>query len=225
MKLNPRSGDSEHVSSEYHRQLNSYALAATAAGVSLLAMAQPAEARIIYKSTHQVIGDRHSYRLDLNGDGKTDVTIENLYHNGTNGEGTSWHSQALSAKMAGRNAVVYNTFGAAALKSGTRVGPKSPFHEGAKVMAGLTSRGTSWSPFGSWLNVKNRYLGLRFKISGEPHYGWARLNVNVQFPLSITATLTGYAYETIPKKPIIAGKTHGNDTGTLGKLSLGASGR
>jgi len=37
----------------------------------------------------------------------------------------------------------------------------------------------------------------------------------------ITATLTGYAYETIPNKPIIAGKTHGKDVITLQDASLG----
>jgi len=39
--------------------------------------------------------------------------------------------------------------------------------------------------------------------------------------ISITATLTGYAYETIPNKPIIAGKTHGPDVITLQDASLG----
>jgi hypothetical protein len=33
---------------------------------------------------------------------------------------------------------------------------------------------------------------------------------------SSTATLTGYAYETIPNKSIIAGKTHGKNAATLG---------
>jgi hypothetical protein len=47
---------------------------------------------------------------------------------------------------------------------------------------------------------------LRFKIAGKIHYGWARLSVQVLNQSSITATLSGYAYETIPGKPIIAGK-------------------
>jgi hypothetical protein len=42
--------------------------------------------------------------------------------------------------------------------------------------------------------------------------------------------LTGYAYETIPNKPIIAGKTKGPDVftvqpGSLGHLARGASSR
>ncbi len=84
---------------------------------------------------------------------------------------------------------------------------------------------------GDWNNVKDRYLGLKFKIQGKGkiHYGWARLNVR-DHGHYITATLTGYAYETIPNKPIIAGKTKGPDVitlepGSLGALAAGAAGR
>jgi hypothetical protein len=79
---------------------------------------------------------------------------------------------------------------------------------------------------------------LRFQIKGKTHYGWARLNVSVH-KLSIVATLTGYAYETIPNKSIIAGRTKGPDDmeqpdaalttptpepATLGALAMGARG-
>jgi hypothetical protein len=94
--------------------------------------------------------------------------------------------------------------------------------------------------YGPWANVKDRYLGLEFKIKGKIHYGWARLSVTVS-KTTITATLTGYAYETIANKPIIAGRTKGPDDGsveesnaalnvptskpaTLGLLAMGSSG-
>ena len=35
--------------------------------------------------------------------------------------------------------------------------------------------------------------------------------------------MTGYAYEIIPNKPIITGKTHGEDDSSLGRLARGAS--
>jgi hypothetical protein len=65
---------------------------------------------------------------------------------------------------------------------------------------------------GPWANVHNRYLGSKFYIKGRVHYGWARLTEvngkpgNCGAPY-IQATLTGYAYETIPNKSIITGKT------------------
>jgi hypothetical protein len=68
-----------------------------------------------------------------------------------------------------------------------------------------------------WANngkgVKNHYLGLRFAINGKVHYGWARLTVSVSN--GIYATLTGYAYETIPNKSIIAGATKGPDNNSI----------
>jgi hypothetical protein len=98
--------------------------------------------------------------------------------------------------------------------------------------------------FGPWNNVKNRYLGLRFISEGKTHFGWARLNESCNPENSrITAVLTGYAYETIPNKAIIAGKTKGPDEvsnveqpnpasltaptpeqATLGLLAMGAPG-
>jgi hypothetical protein len=60
--------------------------------------------------------------------------------------------------------------------------------------------------YGQRVNVTNRYLGLKFKIDKKNHYGWARLSVQQQGG-QIIATLTGYAYETVPGKGIRAGQT------------------
>jgi hypothetical protein len=75
---------------------------------------------------------------------------------------------------------------------------------------------------GRWANVRGRYLGLKFRIKGKIHYGWARLNVTVGNS-RISATLTGYAYETIPNKPITAGSTKGPDQWDAEGIDTGAS--
>jgi len=75
---------------------------------------------------------------------------------------------------------------------------------------------------GAWADsgkpVNDRYLGLKFLINGKIHYGWARFNVKIyRNPEStVRAVLTGYAYETIPNKPIIAGRTKA--TGKVSKV-------
>ena len=88
---------------------------------------------------------------------------------------------------------------------------------------------TAW--FGQWGNggkgLKNRYLGIKFTINGKFHYGWARISVSVTGHQA-TSVLSGYAYETIPNKAIIAGETKGPDVvtvqpGSLGHLATGAS--
>src|SRR5271167_317755 len=60
-----------------HHQLSMYALAAGAAGVSVLALARPAEAKIVYTPAHIGIGRGGQVGIDLNHDGITDFYIQN----------------------------------------------------------------------------------------------------------------------------------------------------
>lgn len=112
-----------------------------------------------------------------------------------------------------------------------RSAPVSPaallanFREFESYLGYLTETYTS----GQWLYARHRYLGLRFLISGQVHFGWARLSVTLSKKKEYDVTLTGYAYETIAGKPIIAGKTKGPDVitlepGSLGRLGQGAVG-
>jgi hypothetical protein len=217
------------LSDSLNHQLNLYALAAGAAGVGMLALARSAEAKIVYTPTHHVIGEHSRYGLALNHN-YVDFYISNGSLKTTN---HSWGQAWLAVRQGtvSGNAVEGTSgqgYGAAALKQGMRVSSQRRFLvDGMMVGAcrgicGITSSLT-YSTNGPWDNVRNRYLGLKFKIKGKFHYGWARLNVKVYKRLAkISATLTGYAYETIPNKPIIAGKTHGKDVVTLQPASLGA---
>jgi hypothetical protein len=92
------------------------------------------------------------------------------------------------------------------LPAGVRIGPKGAFVGYASMAANVTVSGESFSN-GAWKQATNRYLGLKFSVNGETHYGWARLTVTAKH--GIIATLTGYAYETIPNKAIMAGETSG----------------
>jgi hypothetical protein len=233
------------LSESIHDQLNSYVLAATAAGVGMLALAQPAQGKIIYTSTHKTIRVHQRYNLDLNHDGVSDFTIQLKT---THTRGTSFFS-TLELLPRKNNAVAggYLSTGcgarpsAFALSRGVLVGSKQQFHGKPAVMAFAGTIDGISAYCGPWLNVKNRYLGLKFIIRGKTHFGWARLSV-ISTNISITsATLTGYAFETIPNKPIIAGKTYGPDDisvggpdaavtqptpepATLGALAMGAPG-
>jgi hypothetical protein len=65
------------LSASLHKRLNAYALAASAAGVGVLALAHPAEARIVYTPAHVKIEPNQLYNIDLNHDGKFDFTLSN----------------------------------------------------------------------------------------------------------------------------------------------------
>jgi hypothetical protein len=189
----------------FQHQLNSYALAAGATGVGLLALRGPAEAKIVYTPIHRVIGNGAHYFLDFNHDGTTDLNIRNTGTQYCSTDGSCFPIQSLAVLPSRSNQVVYNIYGAVAMKPGMTIGPRAVFHGGAERMVwsfGNTARG-------SWIDVKNRYLGVKFKIKGKIHYGWARLSVQ-SYQMKITATLTGFAYETDVNKPIVAGKTKDN---------------
>jgi hypothetical protein len=220
---------SSTLSDTLQRQLNSYALAATAAGVGVLALVPPADAKIIYTPAHKQITPKHTIPLDLNHDGKTDFSIHATFTCTSFCEYIVGSITVIPARD-GDRAIGFagrSHHYASALAAGARVGPKGPFLTGGEVMAfggydaGTTSIGYCSGP---WKNVQKRYLGLKFLAAGRTHYGWARLNETCGKNGENTALLTGYAYETTPNKPIIAGKTKGAlEPGSLGVLAAGAS--
>ena len=209
------------LSKSLHRQLANYAAAASAAGVGMLALVQPADAKVVYTPASLTIAPNGAYLLDLNHDGTTDFRIANYYLCSAQictGKLNAYPATGNGVEgMKGVRSIPF----AYALPRGSRIGPKVPFS--GQFMAGGGSIG-----LGQWIDVNDRYLGFRFGVDGKLHYGWARLSVTVaEQRLSITAILTGYAYETIPNKPIVAGKTKGKDvitvrSGTLGHLARGA---
>jgi len=211
------------LSESLHQRVNAYALAASAAGVGVLALAQPAEARIVYTPAHVRIGFRENYMLSLDNQ-HTNFSIS-WFSGGT--------SQDPTVEIAMTRQRTYSNGGIGIVGKNVYV---SALHAGVRIKIGSSGlyggkleQFRSGKFYGQWANdgngVKNRYLGLEFLIDGKIHYGWARMNAIAKPPKDMSVILTGYAYETIPNKPIITGKTHGRDEATLGRLAQGASGR
>ena len=79
MERPSRSSSREAVSKSVHKRLELYALAAGAAGVSVLALAASAEGEIVYTPANQKITFNHPFELDLNNDGIADFQILNRH--------------------------------------------------------------------------------------------------------------------------------------------------
>ena len=184
-------------------------------GVAL--SAGPASARIVNTPAYITISSFVSgFSLDLNHDGIADFRF---------GVSASTNRFALfvSARQPG-NAIlgtlqavlgIAGTPGvctaASALPAGHRIGPGSKFGQYRQMTShfqGFSRSGGSCSggvvigrQCGYWGKAQGRFLGFEFTIQGQKHFGWARLD------LTHRPTLTGYAYETEPNKPIRAGDT------------------
>jgi hypothetical protein len=225
MKRSPRPPKTPaSLAESVHRQLNSYALAASAAGVGMLALAQPAGAKIIYTPANRSISPHSTVHLDLNHDGIVDFDFKDLRTTNSFGSGTGRLSVLPAQK--GNQIWGHSVSGrayASALLAGARVGPKKHFLSHTGMMASSRDDmgprypvATSGVCSGPWANVSNRYLGLKFVIQGETHFGWARLTVGCPYASSTVAgTLTGYAYETVPNRPILTGKKRGPEEAHL----------
>jgi hypothetical protein len=192
------------VASGLEQRLDMYALAASAAGVGVLALAQPAEARIVYTPVHHQIWAHQSFPLDFNHDGAADFVLANDFQEESAGFLKIYSAQRLSSRS-GMNRIWGNEF-VSALRSGVRVGPKGRFQLDPLVLGGwIYNRGAGTRTSGYWLDAKDRYVGLKFEIEGKMHYGWARLNVNVEKRKPVTAVLTGYAFGRFRTKQSLRG--------------------
>jgi hypothetical protein len=217
------------LSDSLQHQLNMYALTASATGVGMLALALPAEAKIVYTPAHIRIKLNHGIiNLDLNHDGINDFQFSAKYGRSTYGLGEKlWVGPAQQSNQVwGFVSTTWNALCADPLPRGQKVGPKGKFYPGVQIMFSLVGHmrdSGGWSKC-AWYDTK-AYLGLRFIIKGKTHYGWARVKTAGNFG-GFTPLITGYAYETVPNKPIIAGRIKGADDGdampaTLGGLALG----
>jgi len=174
------------------------ALYALAAGAALAAVT-PAQAKVIF--TPRDVVTKHGYydyNIDLNHDGVADLYLEPI----TEGCGseTRFCFQFLDAYPLGASTgFVAATSGddASALQTGAIIGSQDAFTQNKTLV--FSSGSGNYG--GNFRGVRDRFLGVRFLISDQVHYGWVafrHVDGNVGF-------LSGWAYETEPNKAIIAG--------------------
>jgi hypothetical protein len=207
------------ISHHLAKRLLAYATVAGAA----TACSSHAAAEVVYTPIQRHV--RSSFFIDLNHDGLEDFQI---YSSLLSGAGIVKVLPARNNRIlaAGPDQCFLDN-AAAPLPGGAQIGPGKPFQASATCMAYLVYGALSSG--GLWKEAEHRYLGFAFMIDGEEHFGWARLSLS-KFLFNNTAEIEGYAYETIPGKPIVAGDegntNAANDSGaTLGELALGSLAR
>jgi hypothetical protein len=205
------------------KKLLAYIAAASATGVGILVPAHSAEAKVVYTPTN--IPVTNGLGLDLNHDGINDFSFvantTNMMRPRPLLRGGFYVDvrpvQSKNLIWGSRNSI--SAIGSAsALVPGVIIRASKKLQASHTYMCSSNAQGYG----GPWYSVQG-FLGLKFQIEGKAHYGWARLRFD-----GCGGTLTGYAYETVANKPIIAGKTKGPDvitiqSGSLGHRARGAS--
>ena len=216
------------LTTSLEKRLNAYALTAAAVGLGAAFTTPDAAAKVVYVPATKVLTSG-SFTLPVEGSGGEGWTFFDGYH---------IHSltfDTLSVRPLNGAAVVVGKGYAEALAAGASIGPDAAFQSSPIRMEKVEylSDSSLTMAYGPWANVSNRYLGLRFVLNGETHYGWARFTVansgSLTGGLHIKATFTGYAVESVADRPIQAGTTSGPEeeaeSNSLGCLALGCAGR
>lgn len=247
MRPRPRpKNSSQQLSHSLNQNLSKYALVAGAAGVSVLALAHPGQAEVVFTPFNQIWScGTGPLSFDLNHDGITDFNIVN--------GGTAYGDQVMVSGPSA-NAVVGDLAGfnarAKAIRPGGEIGSRDAFESAhyrnvsafsANVNYGLSMAGAafkgSYEGRGAFHNKNHRFLGLKFQFSGQTHFGW--IGVRRVEGYCVMA-FEGFAYESVPGRPIVAGATKSQDSlpsfignlgleqsntsPTLGALAFGAPG-
>ena len=186
-------------------------------------LASSAQAEVVYTPAHDNF--KLDYYLDLNHDGINDFHFHSYYISQI---GSLTVTPLITGNRIVASQQVCSTFNVAAapLRAGTVIGQNSKFPNGRKKC--LARFNSTFESFGPWADVKDAYLGVVFEIQGQEHFGWVRVRFNNFFCYKCIAAVTGYAYETVPGRAILAGNTGQNTVEvkeqTLGVLAMGASG-
>lgn len=152
----------------------------------------------------------------------TDVTPDYAGGNGTNYGLDMDNDTTIDFGIIGSTTPAVGIYGLTSMNSflGSQPGPYiypfalnsgDPISSGQATWFGSYDVGTlnynsCYGGIGSsnWCGVTDKYLGLRFQIGANTHYGWARLDVSAS---GDSFTVKDYAYNSVPDAPIDAGQT------------------
>jgi hypothetical protein len=203
------------LASDFDKSLLSYAAAAAAAGVGLLALSQSAEAKIVFTPSNIPIPENAGLiQLDINHDGIPDFAFSAVSYFGSARAAARPPLGAYSDRLTLIPDQAGNEVGAitsskgfqcaAKLPAKVAVGPGRDFKSNLLMMFQVAGDYTNqFSAHCPWVDCKSGFLGLKFVVNGETHYGWARISQTGG------PSIRGYAYETVPNQPILTGATTG----------------
>lgn len=197
------------------RQLNAYAAAAGSIAIAGAAHGQSTTYVDINPDT--TVHDSVYYELDMDSDGQPEIRFETHRYQG------SAPFYVAQARLQGNanNALLGSMFAGVypfpyALNNNDSISSTNTHWKNATLHAGVQYLAVVYgiTPYANWGGVNDKYLGLRFMIGPDTHYGWVRLSVT---PGADSITIKDYAYELLPNIGITAGSLVGIPAAAAGE--------
>ena len=197
------------MNKDLQKRLGKYTAAAAA-----LVGATGANAQIMYTDVNPDFahpGNEIGFGLDLNNDTNFDFALFSADTTLTSGTRIRYTVIAPYGTAAASNAIAGEAPSgydyALALNSGDMIDNTLNWIAATNTMA---YNNNSANPYNeNWNGVTDKYLGLKFVVAGNTHYGWARMDV---LAVADTWTLKDYAYNAMPNTGLTAGQMTGVNT-------------
>lgn len=191
------------------KKLQAYAATAGAIAVSGAA----ADAQIIHVDINPdtIVHDTVFYELDMDGAGGPEMRFEVGTYQASIGPINYAEIQMLGNN---NNAIIGSLYSGAyplpyTLNAGDSISGTSPNWQNATVNSGLQylalTVGSSYA-LANWVGANDKYLGVRFMIGSNTHYGWVRMSVS---STADSIIIKEYAYEALPGIGLTAGQLVG----------------
>jgi hypothetical protein len=218
-----------NLSLQLERHLSTYAVAAGAAGVALLACAVPADAApVCHVSTATLSGGATTFALNPALQIPAPFNLAQTFSEVSTMSRLAESRAFFTPNTPGAKIVIAGNGLPADLAPGSSIGPAANFSK-------AQSYGLLFTYLFFYRNVNSHlgnlklgpinYLGFQFSIDRQIHYGWVRLQATKGW----TTHILGWGYETAPNLGILAGACNSESASnplpaTLGALALGSQG-
>jgi hypothetical protein len=201
------------MKTKFDNRLKTYASIAAA-----IVAAGTADAQVVYTDItpdHLLNSFPSSFNIDLDGNAVNDYTLQMTQ------PFSSMHKFTLVPNTSNSFVASTTAYGSyvAALNQGVSINASANFQSFGflRYMAKFTSFYTGGSTYmytkGNWTGSHtDKYIGLRFKIGSNTHYGWVRLDASIGIPYAPgnwSVTIKDFAYESTPNTGILAGDMGG----------------
>ncbi|HIP49564.1 MAG TPA: T9SS type A sorting domain-containing protein [Lutibacter sp.] len=139
--------------------------------------------------------------VDFNADGKVDVHVTLLSNVGV------WVMHLIPDSSADNTFVVYDGEEASILELEDEIAPSSNLYKLGTGWGGLLyGYWENDGEYGNWTGTQeDKYLGIKFEIGSNFHYGWIHLTTHQYSYTEMDFTIKGFAYNTIANEMILAG--------------------
>ncbi len=179
----------------------------SAAAGAIIAISSNADAQVAYSGTQNLDFSAQGvlHPLDLDGDGTDDFNFGLPGASSVFNSYTSYNSAFISNPASNSWVGSSDPY---ALSSSYAISASASFagSGGGWNLGSASSAGSNYS--GNFPGQGDQFIGVKFDISGETHYGWIRINLASSCD---ALTIVDWAYEETPDVGILAGDEIGDD--------------